>query len=259
MNSDSNRQVPALRHQRADLLAKVLAVVGVASVSLSAVSVAAAAGTPPGLAKSYAGAARNITASQTGGISLTSVAVTGGRISGTATFHSPLAGSGPFTGSITSTSVNFTVKPTASTCPSCTTIMFTGSISPLVSMSGTWVAHLKSGPSQEGVWEVGSTWNGGYSDSSGTGILRFAGVTENAKGAVSGTLVWPNAGQSFPFTGSVRGSVIKLTAPNGGESQEPITFTGTLSAALGGMSGVFTETGYTGKWQAKRSGAAAAV
>ena len=49
-------------------------------------------GAVPGLAKSYTGTARNITAAASGTITLSGVTEVGGKIAGTLAFHAPLAG-----------------------------------------------------------------------------------------------------------------------------------------------------------------------
>ena len=235
-------------------------------------STAAAAGTPPQLAKSYAGSARNVTALESASITLSGITQSGGTIAGNLAFHSPLAGAGPFKGTITASTVSFTVTPTASSCPSCSTIVFTGTVSPVVSLAGTWVAKLKSGPSQSGTWQAGSTWNGTSvrtAPTPGSGTVALTGVTESPTGTISGTIDFAGSETVHhvvgPFTASVHGSVFAFTSHlddiTAGSSHYAWTITGTLSSLLGRMSGTWLEVGTSdkGTWQVTRSGASAAV
>jgi hypothetical protein len=217
---------------------------------------AAAAGTTPTLAESYTGSARNVTAAESAPITLSGVTQNRGTISGTFTFHAPLAGTGPFMGTISSSIMRFEVKPTAASCALCSNIIFTGSVSRLVSLSGTWVAHLKSGSSQNGTWGVGCTWNGPYDDTSQNvpGTMSLTDVTENAKGAIAAAAIFTSrlGRGTGPLTGSVQGQVVKfLVRCNCGT----FTFTGNVSTALGSMSGTYNGP-VDGTWQVRRSGAA---
>ncbi len=72
---------------------------------------AAAAATAPGLAHSYTASAHNVTASASGVLKLTNITEDGAAVSGNVAFVSPLAGSGPSTGTVSSTAVNFTAPP----------------------------------------------------------------------------------------------------------------------------------------------------
>ncbi len=229
---------------------------GIVTLSLSTGS-SAFASAAPGLAKSYTGSAHNMTAAESAPITLSGVTENGDAISGTFAFHSPLAGTGPFTGTISSSAVRFEVKPTAASCSSCSDVIFTGNVSPLVSMSGTWVAHLKSGSSQNGTWSVGSTWNGTFRNLTQQlgGDMALADVTESAKGVITGALVVYGYDGSGSFTGSVHGSVIKFTVANpAGDGGVVFTWTGTVSI-LGGMSGTYSYSGGHGIFQVHRSGA----
>ena len=241
---------------------------------VTVLSTAAAAGTPPQLAKSYlaksyTGSARNVTAGESAPITLSGVTQNGGTISGTFTFHAPLAGTGPFTGTISSSIMRFEVKPTAASCALCSNIIFTGSVSPLVSLSGTWVAHLKSGSSQNGTWQAGSTWNGvdtvvamDGSAQTVTSKIAFADVAENSNGIITGALViysWSNSGNNEgtgPIRGTIHGSTVRFTTqPYDGY---PTIYTGSVSLALGDMSGSFSWSGGGGghgTFQVRRSGA----
>jgi hypothetical protein len=260
MNQDSTRQRASLNRSRTHLLAVVSAALLAASVALPVLvgtASAAFASAPPSLAKSYTGSARNVTAAESSSITLSGVTQNGGAISGTFTFHAPLAGTGPFTGTISSSIIRFEVKPTAASCASCTNIIFTASVSPLVSMNGTWVAHLKSGASQNGTWAVGSTWNGIYHSvvANQTGTMSLAAIKESATGAILGSVIFvfpSGGGTTLPITGSVHGSAVKFTYNSGGSL---FTFTGTFSTALGGMSGSYTSAADHGAWQVHRSGA----
>jgi hypothetical protein len=257
MNLDSTPHTAPCNRHRTTLLARLLTVVAVVSFSLGAASTASGAGAPPTFAKSYTGTARNVTAAASGAISLSGVTESGGKIAGTFGFHAPLAGSGPFTGTASATTIQFTVAPTGASCGVCKSIIFTGTVSPLVSFSGTWVAHLRSGATQHGAWGVGSTWNGTYTAVGGTsGTLAFAEVTENANGTVTGAAVFNNAAEGpCSFAGSVHGSVLKLKCYGGeGEFQ---TFTGTVDPRTGYMGGSWTVSyaASHGAWQLHRSGA----
>jgi hypothetical protein len=222
---------------------------------------ASAAGVPPGLAKSYNGTARNVTAALSGTITLGAVFVTGGNITGTFAFHAPLAGAGPFQGTITATNVTFTVTPTAASCSSCTKIVFTGEVSPVVSMSGTWVAHLKSGPPQSGTWTVGSTWNGTAHNITvnENGELSLVDVTETATGKISGGVVWTGLTGNGAFAGTIHGSVLNFREPHPSDGYGVFIYAGTVDAALGTMSGTYDvpSDGQHGTFQLRRSGATA--
>jgi len=242
-----------------------IAVAAVAGVfSFATVQVASAATATPTLAKSYTGSARNVTAVESAPITLTGITQTGGTIAGAFAFHAPLVGSGPFAGAITSTKVNFTVKPTATSCPSCSSIVFTGTVSPLVSLSGTWVAHLKSGSSQNGTWGVGSTWSGTFHNTTQnvSGSMALADLTEKANGSVAGSVVvYPPYGGGGPFTGSVTGDAIKMTSVSNAAnlcSDCTIVWVGTVSTfgSIGGTYLVKTDN-ERGTWQVHRSGATA--
>ena len=164
------------------------------------------------------------------------------------------------------------MKPTAASCPSCSSIVFTGTVSPLVSLVGTWVAHLTSGSSQKGTWQVGSTWNGVEHPTKGggaaTGTVSFSGVIETPTGTVSGQVRWQGNDLSIgPFTGTLKGSALNLKWQGEdmsyGGAPFTVYFKGKVSTALGGMSGTWNETYnsqlYAGVFQLTRSGASAAI
>jgi len=232
---------------------------------------AAAAAPPASLAKSYSGSARNLTADEAAPITLTGVTQTGGAITGTFAFHAPLAGIGPFTGTITSTKVKFAVKPTTASCPSCSSITFNGAVSPVVSLVGTWVAHLKSGAAQSGTWQVGSTWNGYIL--SVKFPIALSGVIESSSGHISGSCTFypGSGGQSHlvgQFSGTIAGSAVQFvcnTIDLSSGSKWVEEFKATFSSVLGGMSGSWTQPAQNGSaartdsWQVTRSGASAAV
>jgi hypothetical protein len=152
---------------------------GLAVVSLADSSSAAAQPTPL-RAKSYVGSAKNAAAAEAGANAITKITQSGTKIAGTLAFGSPLAGTGPFTGTISAKSISLTVTPTSASCPSCTSIVFKAVVSPIVSMVGTWTAHLKSGPTQSGTWQVGSTWN--------SGKLSLVSLIETPSGIAAGQL-----------------------------------------------------------------------
>jgi len=239
---------------------------------VTVLSATAAAEAPPLLAKSYAGSARNVTAAESAPVSLSGITQSGGTIAGNFAFHLPLAGAGPFKGAISASTVSFTVTPTASSCPSCSTIVFTGTVSPVVSLTGTWVAKLKSGLTQSGTWQVGSTWNGTRvrtAPTPGSGTVALTGVIESPTGTISGTIDFGGSETVHhvvgPFTASVHGSVFAFTSHlddiTAGSRYYAWTITGTLSNVFGRMSGTWLEVGTSdkGTWQVTRSGATTAV
>ena len=143
-----------------------------------------------------------------------------------------------------------------------------------MSLVGTWVAHLISGSSQKGTWQVGSTWSGVEHPNPGvaglsTVAITLAGLIETPAGLVSGSVNWPGEDhQVGPFTGTVHGSVMKLTWTDhditaGGTYV--VYFKGKVSAALGGMSGTWNSPAVgdspavAGVFQLTRSGASAAI
>lgn len=217
------------------------------------VELASATGAPPSLAKSYSGSAHNTTAAESGAIVLKDIVQAAGSISGTFSFESPLAGTGPFTGNITSTAIKFTVKPTAVSCPSCTSIVFAGTVWPIVSMSGTWVAHLKSGGAQGGTWGLPSTYDGTVynNQAKDTSHVSFT-LNEKANGHLTGSEFDQYGYGTGPLTGTLRGSKVEIT------NHQPVQYTGTWST-LGGMSGTWSGAGATGNWQLRRSGAQTAI
>ena len=236
-----------------------LVVIGLATLAIGVAPVASAQGTFVTLAKSYTGSAHNITASASGVITLSGLTQDGGAIAGTFAFQAPLVGTGPFRGTVTSTTIKFTVIPTTSSCPSCASIVFTGRVWPIVSMSGTWVAYLKSGGSQKGTWGVGSTWGGTLVNVTynGTQTLTIGALTETANGDLVGHLYVSGTGGSNSGTllGSLHGSVVKFSVqmPELPGGSFVLEFAGELSA-LGSMSGTWNGLGQ-GKWQLQRHGA----
>ena len=229
------------------------ALVTVMAIPLYLAPVAAATGTPPSLAKSYSGSARNTTAAESGGSTLSGVTEKGRSISGTFSFHAPLTGTGPFSGTISANTVNFVVKPTAASCAECASIVFTGTVWPIVSMSGTWVAHIKSGGTQGGTWSLPSTYVGtAYNNQvKDTSHVSFT-LNESANGHLTGSEVDQYGYGTGPLTGTVKGSKIEFT------NHQPVQYTGTWSP-LGGMSGGWSGAGDTGTWQMRRSGAQTAI
>jgi hypothetical protein len=237
-------------------------------------SAAAAAVTPPGLAHSYTGSAHNVTASASGVLKLTNITQNGVAISGNIAFESPLAGVGPFTGTVSSTAINFTAHPTAATCSACASIVFTGTVTAIVSLRGTWKAHLKSGGSQSGTWGVGSTWNGKIHSVTQdvTASLSIAMMTEDSSGNIIGALIEGNVSPGSAdepmaagtVTGTVDNNVVKIIAKGGcGQNQ---VFIGTISNA-GNMNGTWSYAGDAcgnygkqhGMWQLNRSGSSSPV
>ena len=216
------------------------------AVPLSVTPVAAAAGTAPGLAKSYTGSAHNSTASASGVLKLTGITQHGTTIAGRVAFEAPLTGSGPFTGTISATAVHFTAHFTGGT------VVFKGWVSAVVSMSGSWTAHLTSGGSQVGTWGVGSTWNGSWHDiaTDNTSPVAISQLTESPKGVLVGAFIGNGT-----LSGTVSGARIKFTFSDSVGGTE--TFVGTVSP-LGSMSGTWTDSlgGRRGTGQLQRAGAA---
>jgi hypothetical protein len=111
--------------------------------------------------------------------------------------------------------------------------------------------------SQPGAIRIaGSTWNGTVHNTlrNTTDGMSLTDLTESADGDISGDMVllngWTGGGY---FTGSIDGSVIEFTTKSiFGE------WTGTVSSALGGMSGTYDYPGGgRGTWQVHRSGSSA--
>lgn len=119
------------------------------------VFVAQAAGnsspTYPALVSSYAGTVHNNTVNISSSLSLTSITEDSqGDISGSAFVGRPLAGSGPFTGTISiDRSIQFTVTPNDNAGVS--TIDFVGIVHADGSMSGTYTV---AGTGETGTWQV---------------------------------------------------------------------------------------------------------
>lgn len=282
----AQRSLPRGTRYRSARITAVLAVLASACLSAGYDTQAGAALPAPTLAKSYTGSAHNLTASQSGVLTLTGITQNGPAIAGTLTFHAPLVGTGPFKGTLTATTVTLTMVPTAASCPSCASVVFSGMLWPIVSMSGTWVAHLKSGGSQNGTWGLGSTWNGTLHSvtTDSTASIGIGALTEGANGDLVGTLViYPsnnnvfyggNRGAVATVTGSVQGSAVTLTSNiiHSCYHSRRLRFVGSLSSTGGGMSGTWSfpdvsscpgnngiGNGELGVWQVQRSGTQAAV
>lgn len=246
-------------------------VLGLSALAIGVAPEASAGAPPVTLAKSYTGSAHNTTASASGVITMNGITQNGRAIAGTFTFQEPLVGTGPFKGTITATAVAFTVVPTAASCPECTSIVFSGRVWPIVSMSGTWVANLKSGGSQYGTWGIGSTWNGTLHSVTAdkTTAMGIGALTQGGNGVLVGTLVIYGNRYSGVATlrGSVRGTAVRFASNIGYHGCTlQYAFVGTLST-FGGMSGTWTRAqggpfcyaAENGIWQVQRSGTQAAV
>ena len=210
----------------------------------------------PGLAQSYTGTARDVTSATSSTFALSGITESAsGALAGTFAFRAPLDGVGPFTGKIGVKNVSFTVKPTAASCHGCTSIVFTGTVSAMLSLSGTWIEHTATGAVVRGTWEIGSTWNGGAHNITYDESDRFTltHVVESASGAITGTVIWaPPLVGNGPFTGSLHGSAIAFTIPKAADFPTSIVFKGTLIAAAGTMSGTYVAGTQHGTWHADR-------
>jgi hypothetical protein len=249
-----------LLSERAIARTLVVALAATTFLPLIGAGGSASATTPvPQLAKSYTGAARNNTAGKSAVISLRGITQSGGSIAGTFSFHAPLAGSGQFVGTITSTRVAFTVKTTQASCPTCTSIVFAGAVSPVVSMGGTFVSHQKSGHSQVGTWTVGSTWTGPAHNITvdRNGTVTLVNVTELPNGQVTGGVVWGGGlCGNGAFKGTIAGSKFRLV--EGQPSCEPPSwvYSGTVDLATGTLSGKYVTPVQRGTYKLRRLGAA---
>jgi hypothetical protein len=132
------------------------AVVLMLALGLAASPSLAAAPVAP-LASTYHGTVNNLTVSQTAAFTLTAVTEDEhGNISGQSIVALPLYGGGPFTGTVSGTSVSFTSKSEGdSLCPAgACTVVFNGTIGSAGAMSGTYAASYSEGPSQNGTWQL---------------------------------------------------------------------------------------------------------
>ena len=77
----------------------------------------------------------------------------GGTISGSMSIESPLFGSGPFTGTVGTTAVNFTVQSTVPNPCDCVSLVFTGTVNAHGTMGGTYVGNTTGG-SENGTWSA---------------------------------------------------------------------------------------------------------
>ncbi len=135
------------------VLATVLLTV---ALGLAALPSLAAAPVAP-LVSTYHGTVDNLTVSETAAFTLTAVTEDEqGNISGQSIVDPPLYGGGPFTGTVSGTTVKFTSRSEGdSLCPAgaCTGV-FTGTVSQAGAMSGTYVTSYSEGPSQNGTWQL---------------------------------------------------------------------------------------------------------
>ncbi|WP_143094490.1 hypothetical protein [Streptacidiphilus jiangxiensis] len=111
----------------------------------------------PHLAASYSGTVHNITYNIDSTFGLSSITEDAqGHIAGQMTVAPPLYGSGSFSGTVTATSINFTVTSTTPNPAGAVSIAFVGTISP-TSMAGTYTVQATGG-TQTGSWQLnGST------------------------------------------------------------------------------------------------------
>jgi hypothetical protein len=101
--------------------------------------------TPGGTPTTYNGSVHNTTANLTAimGLSYTKA---GSQIQGTFTVDPPLYGSGPITGTISATTIQFMVSPTSGSV----TLAFTGTFQSDGSISGTYTTSV----GEQGTWQV---------------------------------------------------------------------------------------------------------
>lgn len=201
----------------------------------------------PSVASAYSGTAHNASYNSDANIAMTSVVQDKEKINGDMLVGLPLVGSGPFTGTVSSSgAVRFalTSKDNGST-----SITFSGFITAEGSMSGTYTVTSNG---QKGTWKatpaadpvvyptLSHNYSGNYNNAatgkSGSLSLQivtqnqqnFNGVADNAL-TVNGTVGSDN---SIQFTGTdSKGATIKFT----GTVNIDGSLSGTYTASVGGM------------------------
>ncbi len=128
-----------------------------AAQSGGALAVDAATAGVPALASSYSGTIHNATYDLTAGLALTGITESPqGLISGVMTIEPPLYGSGPFTGTVSGSSISIAVASTTPNhCPGeCRSGVFTGTVGPQGVMNGTYIVYKASDVPENGTWEA---------------------------------------------------------------------------------------------------------
>jgi hypothetical protein len=152
------------------------AVVLTLALGLAALPSLAAAVAP--LVPTYHGTVDNLTVNESAAFTLTAVKEDEhGNISGQSIVDPPLYGGGPFTGTVSGTSVKFTSKSEGdSLCPAgACVVVFTGTVGEAGAMSGTYVASYTEGSSQ-------TSQNGTWQLNPSTTVETTAEATAEAKG-----------------------------------------------------------------------------
>jgi hypothetical protein len=109
------------------------------------------------LVSTYHGTVDNLTVNESAAFTLTAVTENEqGNISGQSIVDPPLYGGGPFSGTVSGTTVKFTSRSEGdSLCPAgACTVVFTGTVSQAGEMSGTYAASYSEGPPQNGTWQL---------------------------------------------------------------------------------------------------------
>jgi len=109
------------------------------------------------LASSYSGTIHNATYDLTADLALTGITESSqGIIGGVITIEPPLYGSGPFTGTVSGSSISIAVASTTpNLCPGeCRSGVFTGTVGPQGVMNGTYIVYKASDVPENGTWEA---------------------------------------------------------------------------------------------------------
>jgi hypothetical protein len=207
----------------------------------------------PMLSQAYSGRARNTTANLNAVVSLTAISQNKSNISGEMTVGLPLAGSGPFQGTITSAGVvNFTVN---SNDGSQGTIKFTGTLGKNGTMQGTYSVSngqggtLEASPATNPVVYplLFANYTGTYriTTTGQSGVLSLNISAQNQE-TFKGTCTSTGVG-TVATTGSVDDKndiQFSITQPNG----VVVKFVGNVNANRS-LSGTYTaSSGYIGTW-----------
>ena len=135
---------------------RLLPLVAILALGLVGPGANAASAAKP-LASSYGGTIHNATYDLTADIAVTGITESSqGIISGVMTVDPPLYGSGPFTGTVSGSSINFTVT---STTPNgcdveCRSGVFGGTVGPQGVLNGTYIYYTASYSLEHGSWEA---------------------------------------------------------------------------------------------------------
>jgi hypothetical protein len=150
-------RAPGAKLPRRGHVASVALATIVLTLALSLAALPSLAAPVAPLTSTYHGTVSNLTVNESAAFTLTGVTEDEhGKISGQSIVDPPLYGGGPFTGTMSGTTVAFTSKSEGdSLCPAgaCTAV-FTGTVSPAGAMSGTYTASYTEGPAQNGTWQL---------------------------------------------------------------------------------------------------------